>query len=616
MPIASKPCKALRIAPILLFCDIDGVELEAICQSDTTFTLVLFFAGPAVYTIADGINEPLTGQLQGEHILGPYENGNYNITITDEANPDCFQNVSGAQDCTPPPVCDLSAIADAVCLDNDSYELQVQLSGNATYTITDGVNEPLTEQTAGNLVFGPYQNGSYNLLIEDETNENCSLPLTGSNDCFVEPPCDLSITTSTDCVDDDSYNVILTLSGNAAYTLNDGINAPMVDVLAGVYELGPYPNGGYSITAISQNDPTCTETANGIRDCSTPLPCNLSAFANTVCIHPGAYADASLGHSQGKAVNEANNRRLHNLLYDQPGQVGGEERHTKARRKETMFKAAREAAKDGEFIIFPTAPEWQQLIVDAVEKHNNTPHSGLPEIMCPRTGERRHMTPNERAIQLKSDAVKVMDARLLPAFFERGLKVPVTRNGFKLNNEWFGRFDEDLDPYRGRHVMAYAHPDIPGVAYVMELARCVDAYRKAGRNHGEQFAGKKGREKRYRNKFNAIIKTALEEGSNLILDRTHVTADPVPERTRETVAPEALVQRAETQRAANEARREKRARDRARFNLEDEPDSDVSRTRDILSRPPTRSLSQQAESAREQIGALQADMEEPDPFEL
>ena len=336
---------------------------------------------------------------------------------------------------------------------------------------------------------------------------------------------------------------------------------------------------------------------------------------HTGCIYPGAYADASLGHSQGKAVNEANNRRLHNLLYDQPGQVGGEERHTKARRKETMFAAARKAAKDGEFIIFPTAPEWQQIIIDAVEKHNNTPHSGLPQIVCPRTGERRHMTPNERALQLKAATARVMDSRLLPAFFERGLKVKVTRNGFKLNNEWFGRFDEDLDPYRGRHVMAYAHPEIPGVAYVMELARCVDAYRKAGRNHGQQFAGKKGREKRYRNEFNRIIETALEEGSNLILDRTHVTADPVPERDRETIAPEALLTRAETQRTANDARREQRTGDRARFDIDADTES-APRRRGVSPRSSTRSLSKQAASAREQVGALQHNAEEPDPFEL
>ena len=262
-------------------------------------------------------------------------------------------------------------------------------------------------------------------------------------------------------------------------------------------------------------------------------------------VHEGACKDNPRGHFQGKLI-EANIRPLHGAFWDVHSQVGPEEKSTAQSRLETLKKTAEKLAKDSEFLILPTPAEWQALIAQKIEQRNNTPHSALPEIIDPSNGERRHMTPNERAKSMRDTSIRVMDERLLPLFFQKGVLVDVTRNGFRLNNVSYGRFEENLQALAGTKVTAYAMKDLPDVAYVVELGRCVERFEAVNWNDEDHglIEKKRGIEKRFRNQYEKLIADAKSSASAGIAEVIRFTQNPTPERRFELVCPEGLHARA------------------------------------------------------------------------
>lgn len=264
-------------------CDL-AVQSEPICVDENSFSVQVNLSGTGTYTINDGVNAPLTGQTAGTIDVGPITNGNYSIVVTSETLTGCTQTLVGAKSCEIPHVCDVTATSTTTCIDELTYNVVVTLDGTSTYTINDGINPPLTGQTAGTITVGPIPNGAYNLTITDEAEASCFRTLSGVNDCEIPFVCDITTSIETICVNEDGYNVLLTFTGAGTYTINDGVNTPLTGQTSGTVTLANLPNGGYNISLTSEEDPTCTRTVNGFRDCSNPSTCDLAATATTDCI--------------------------------------------------------------------------------------------------------------------------------------------------------------------------------------------------------------------------------------------------------------------------------------------------------------------------------------------
>lgn len=283
----------------------------------------------------------------------------------------------------------------------------------------------------------------------------------------------------------------------------------------------------------------------------------------------GAFPDRATGHFQGKGVVESNARKHHQANWDQPSQTGPDERRTAQARQQTLLAEAKRRAKSGEFLILPTPGQWQLLIVQALEKHNASPHGSLPEIVDPSTGARRYMTPNEKAAQLAAESIRVMDERLLPLFYQRGLLVPVTSNGFKLNDHWYGRWDEDIQSLAGTKILAYAVPELPDVAYVVQLSRCVERAepRRYGSAASEMLEAKHRVRKAKLSQYQAMLRSAVESVSSVSLDSVRFTDNPTLNRTLTILAPEAMLTRAAGMRQATEAAATRQSASDARFTV-------------------------------------------------
>jgi len=163
----------------------------------------------------------------------------------------------------------------------------VALSGTSTYTINDGINDPVEGYEQGVYTFGPYPNGLYTIRIQDENNIDCQQNIIGNNTCEGEIICDLAVAGVPECIDDESYNIALTIEGISTYTLSDGINDDITGLTAGEIELGPYSDPNYEITLINEKDETCTESLTGFQDCESG--CSLSAIADESCINTSSY---------------------------------------------------------------------------------------------------------------------------------------------------------------------------------------------------------------------------------------------------------------------------------------------------------------------------------------
>ena len=91
-----------------------------------------------------------------------------------------FTNFQISQPCT------LSAFATTQCaVDNLTYDVTVNLTGDNTYTITDNQGSPaLTNQVAGNILFGTYAAGTnVTIFITDELDNTCNEQLFVSEAC-------------------------------------------------------------------------------------------------------------------------------------------------------------------------------------------------------------------------------------------------------------------------------------------------------------------------------------------------------------------------------------------------------------------------------------------------
>lgn len=276
-------------------------------------------------------------------------------------------------------------------------------------------------------------------------------------------------------------------------------------------------------------------------------------------IFPNSVPDRATGHFQGKGVVESNIRNHHNRLWDATAQVGPDERNTAPARLPNLLAYAKECAKEGRPSILPTPGQWTARIFQALEEHNNRPHSALPEIVDPETGAVRHMSPNEKAVQLKAEEIRIMDERLLPLFFQKGYQVPVTKNGVLLHKHWYGRFDEDLQKLQGTKVMVFAMKEFPGVAFIKELGRCVDAY-VAPRygEEGDAIERKRHIERTKRNQYEKLLERAMQAAGSITTESTKFTSNPVPDRALKIIAPEPMRARAESMATATTAHRDRK----------------------------------------------------------
>lgn len=276
-----------------------------------------------------------------------------------------------------------------------------------------------------------------------------------------------------------------------------------------------------------------------------------------------AFPDRGRGNPHGHPLVESNFRGLHNHEALIPTQVGGNERDTAPSHTEALQKIAQDNMANGQKLTFiPSASEWHALCLATCEKHNNSPHSGLPMIIDPATGEQRHCTPNELAAHLGDQEIKTMDANYLPLFSQKGVEVPVTKNGIRIGNQSFGRFDDDLKKLR--RVTVY-HDPFNSTAFVAELGRILEAYKKAEPGDYSQIALKKHDENQFRNQHQAAVSAAISAGVSVIVDATQITANPFPERPSTVASAPELDTRARAFAGARSAHAEEEIAFNARF---------------------------------------------------
>jgi len=321
-------------------------------------------------------------------------------------------------------------------------------------------------------------------------------------------------------------------------------------------------------------------------------------------VHNAAVEDPARGHPQGKAILESNNRRQHNLEWDMPLQVGREERHTAPPRYEILKRQAAKLAEKNEFLVLPTPQQWHRMELEKREEHNNTPHSGLPKIVDPATGKPRHMTPNERAVQLKDEEIRTMDPRYLPLFYVRGERVKVTRNGFRLHNFSFGRFDDELKTLD--QVTAYVDPANPEAAFVVELGRCVELYEKERVGGSSQFERQKHQEKKARNQYRAAVDAAMDMiGSGAIMvDAVQVTRNPFPERISQVSRNELLDSRADALGKARQAYRARKQQHERKFDVPEQTSPAQGEAPASQTEPRRRGILAQSDRIRRQLATL------------
>jgi hypothetical protein len=284
-------------------------------------------------------------------------------------------------------------------------------------------------------------------------------------------------------------------------------------------------------------------------------------------VDPAALPDTAKGHFQGKAIIEANFRLHHNAQWMMHGQVGAEERHTGPARLDALRSLSEARAAQGLRTILPGPTQWPGIIRAAMVAHNQRAHGGLPEMLCP-DGTRRHMTPDEISDELRRtspDPIRVMDERMLPMFYAHEETAPVTRNGVRIHNLTYGRFDEALREFE--RVTVYASADVPDVAYVRELGRCIRRYDPAAPGDTSQIQDKRRVERHLRNKRDEAIQRALAgDGKSLIEAVFVLPGQAAAETPTVSVANADAVQIADRMQAARAAEHQRDDRVRRRFD--------------------------------------------------
>ncbi len=307
---------------------------------------------------------------------------------------------------------------------------------------------------------------------------------------------------------------------------------------------------------------------------------------NSGRVAPGAMADRATGHSAGKGIVESNIRgQIHAATWDQPGQVGPEERHTAHARIETQKAASIAAIKAGKPLALPTMTQAVQAIHDGMRANLMRPHTGLPETFDAQTGKRRHLCPAEAAAIRSEETVRIMPESYLPLFLAKGEAITVTKNGIRLNGGTYGRFDQDLQTLRGTTVTVYHEPIAPVVVYIQELGKTVDLYipPRAG-SEGDLIHQKRTIEATARNRFEARVEQAREQGSNAFLDSVQVTAAADPRRPVEHAEAPALAKRAAAMTAAADRHATAAKQSANRFDLDKSPPTAAKKTGGLINR--------------------------------
>jgi len=258
------------------------------CVDEASYQVSYTITGTGTYTVTDA-NGTQTGVVAGNY-SSIYPNGSYAIQVTSETDPNCVASISGELDCFE---CDLELVAATSCIDEETYNVLINITGSGTFTVSDGINPDQTGVTAGNIVVGPIANGSYNVTVTSEIDGTCLQAVGGADDCIVDIPCDLNATASTTCIDETQYNLSINLTGTSTYNISTPTTT-LTDVSAGTVDLGTYLNGGYSVVITSEADPECTVTLTGTEECIDPIPCDISATPITTCINGGASFELAL----------------------------------------------------------------------------------------------------------------------------------------------------------------------------------------------------------------------------------------------------------------------------------------------------------------------------------
>lgn len=256
-------------------CELE-ISAAEICFSPLGFDVDLLISGNGTYTVTSG-GTTVTGVNPGTYSFGPYENNEvYNFTVASELDPECIEEISGTRDCFE---CDLSVNPIATC-DGGIYTLELVVAGSGTFTILEDNENPQTGLPEGSYFFGPYLSlEEYSIQVINEEDESCFELIEGSEECY---ECDLSLATAVNCIDENEFNVIVTITGDGTFALNSDAD-DLTGIPAGNYTIGPFENGDWNIEVISELDPECIEVASGTEDCEQPFVCDLSADIGLEC---------------------------------------------------------------------------------------------------------------------------------------------------------------------------------------------------------------------------------------------------------------------------------------------------------------------------------------------
>ncbi|GAB4410942.1 MAG: hypothetical protein OHK0039_15730 [Bacteroidia bacterium] len=273
------------------FCDLAVTNVMTECISDSTYEVVLSFAGTGVdFEVSDGITT-LTGLTAGTYTFGPYPSNNpVTLHIFDPLVPGCDTTLGPlVADCSLYCELNIDSVSTS-CVGADSFAVALTFSGTGgPFNLADNQgNAPLLGVPAGTYTFGPYPNGAWVVFnILDPNNVSCAActaPVTADCDTATTPICVLDLLTATTaCTTDSTFEVSVSFTGgNAAYNLTDnlGLHA-LAGVVPGTYVLGPYANNTQVQVLIRDvADTTCKVLSPVLtRDCDTivvPPVCVLS----------------------------------------------------------------------------------------------------------------------------------------------------------------------------------------------------------------------------------------------------------------------------------------------------------------------------------------------------
>ena len=81
--------------PCIPFTVTDSLECDEILGGFVSLTI----QGSGTYTIDDGLGTEVSGLTAGSYVFGPIPNIEYNFTVTDESNSNCFEVATGISEC-------------------------------------------------------------------------------------------------------------------------------------------------------------------------------------------------------------------------------------------------------------------------------------------------------------------------------------------------------------------------------------------------------------------------------------------------------------------------------------------------------------------------------------